>query len=369
MRFSAQRKIRSFSNLVPQRSIGVTFKDGSDGLFPYVWLRDCSLDSKTYTITPAMKGRLHFMRNFDVNVQPLDISLDKNGNCLIIKWPENVISRYEQRWLKSRCPANEKVRLLRRKFYLGLECVRNWNRQQIEGRNFRFSREEFLNDDRVLHDFLLAVCTDGIALLEGTEQDPNNSQLFKKIVQRIGFLQRNHFGEIFEVIPKANASNMAYAGAEELPYHTDFPSLSDPPQLQMLHMANRAECGGGLSMFVDGFHIAELMAQKYPEHFQLLSTIPLEFVEEGFDVHKLMDGSEERFDYDLVARHKTIKLNGDSVLWANTRLLHARTGYAVVGEAARERRVIGCYFGWDAVKSRVRMLRDVLELAPNQNTL
>ena len=78
-------------------------------------------------------------------------------------------------------------------------------------------------------------------------------------------------------------------------------------------------------MFVDGFHVAEQveaiplwpitmldpncaqMARQHPSHYQLLCTIPLEFIEEGFDVHRLLDGTEERFDYDMVARHKTFK--------------------------------------------------------------
>ena len=71
------------------------------------------------------------------------------------------------------------------------------------------------------------------------------------------------FRETFEVCPKPDASNMAYASANELPYHTDFPSLQNPPQLQMLHMRTRAQCGGGLSMFVDGFQVAE-QVKKMP---------------------------------------------------------------------------------------------------------
>lgn len=49
------------------------------------------------------------------------------------------------------------------------------------------------------------------------------------------------------------------------------------------------------------------MAQNHPDLFRLLCEIPLEFIEEGFDIHELMDGRQERFDYDMVARHKTIK--------------------------------------------------------------
>jgi hypothetical protein len=56
---------------------------------------------------------------------------------------------------------------------------------------------------------------------------------------------------------------MAYASGAELPFHTDFPSLADPPQLQLLHMCQRAATGQGLSMFVDGFQIAQTVSRIY----------------------------------------------------------------------------------------------------------
>lgn len=59
--------------------------------------------------------------------------------------------------------------------------------------------------------------------------------------------------------------------------------------------------------------------------------------------------------------------NGDTVLWANTRLLHARSRYASTTE--NNRSIFGCYFMWDIVKSRVRVLRDKLNLSENQSSL
>lgn len=53
------------------------------------------------------------------------------------------------------------------------------------------------------------------------------------------------------------------------------------------------------------------MANTNPDLFKLLCTVPLEFVEEGYDVHKLImewgSDREERFDYDMVGRHTTIR--------------------------------------------------------------
>ncbi|KAH7727654.1 CBN-GBH-1 protein [Aphelenchoides avenae] len=211
---------------------------------------------------------------------------------------------------------------------------------------------------------------------------------------------------------------MAYASGHELPYHTDFPSLTHPPQLQLLHMIQRAETGG-LSMFVDGFRIAEAIRKEHPKHFEALCSTDIEYIEEGFDVHD-RDGREHKFDFDMAARHKVIRLdedgriekiqfgnamrswffdtgvtgvqavydalkcftyycyrpenqlvfrleNGDTVLWANTRVLHARTDYKCL--PGKKRSVMGCYFSWDILKSRIRVIRDRLQLPENQQAV
>uniref|UniRef100_A0A914QQQ3 TauD/TfdA-like domain-containing protein n=1 Tax=Panagrolaimus davidi TaxID=227884 RepID=A0A914QQQ3_9BILA len=212
---------------------------------------------------------------------------------------------------------------------------------------------------------------------------------------------------------------MAYAHGGELPYHTDFPSLSQPPELQMLYMFQKAPNNGGLSMFVDGFYIAELMREKYSDAFKILTETPIEFIEEGYDIHE-RDGKNFKFIFDMASKHRTIKLdesgnvikiqfgnamrswffdiepekiqdvyralkiftslcyapenqlifpleNGDTVLWANTRCLHARSGYQSTAE--NNRSIFGCYFMWDIVKSRIRVIRDKLNLKENQNAL
>ena len=176
---------------------------------------------------------------------------------------------------------------------------------------------------------------------------------------------------------------------------------------------------GGLSMFVDGFKVAELMRSQYPEAFEVLTTTPLEYIEEGYDIHE-RNGKDHKFDFNMKAHHKVIKLdehgnvikiqfgnamrswfydtdpekiqkvydalklftelcysdknqlvfqmgNGETVLWANTRLLHARSAYTSTTEANRS--IYGCYFLWDIVKSRVRFIRSSLGLPQHQDAL
>jgi alpha-ketoglutarate-dependent taurine dioxygenase len=55
---------------------------------------------------------------------------------------------------------------------------------------------------------------------------------------------------------------------------------------------------------------------------------------------------------------------GDTVLWANTRVLHARTEYKIT-PGSPVRCLNGCYFKWDYVKSKIREIRDKLQLPEN----
>lgn len=68
-----------------------------------------------------------------------------------------------------------------------------------------------------------------------------------------------------------------------------------------------------------------------------------------------------------VKSFKKSKFLGDTVLWANTRLLHARSAYR--NSPGRERSLMGCYFMWDIIKSKVRLLRDRLQHPENQNSI
>uniref|UniRef100_A0AC34RBP5 Gamma-butyrobetaine dioxygenase n=1 Tax=Panagrolaimus sp. JU765 TaxID=591449 RepID=A0AC34RBP5_9BILA len=408
------RKIATVSNNESRRWFEISFADGSTGIFPYVWLRDTSLDPSTYSVSDSMKARRLMMRDFDAEVSPLNFEHDKNENVLKVVWPGKVESIYPAKWLKMRNPSCEKVKKQRRKIYL--MDVRPWNAAGIKKRLKKFDHQEFLHDDKVLHDFLSAVCEDGIAIL--TNGPKRDGKTVENIGERIGLIHQTHFGKVFEVTTKADASNMAYASGDELPYHTDFPSLSQPPELQMLYMYQKA-AKGGLSMFVDGFQIAEMLRMNYPDAFYALTTTTLEYIEEGYDIHE-RSGKDFKFDFNMKARHKVIRCDdnghvnkiqfgnamrswfydtkpeqiqevyralklftefcydpenqlifqledGETVLWANTRLLHARSAYLCTPEQTRS--IHGCYFMWDIVKSRVRHIRQKLQLPEHQDAL
>lgn len=73
---------------------------------------------------------------------------------------------------------------------------------------------------------------------------------------------------------------------------------------------------------------------------------------------------------------KISKNLGECVLFDNRRLLHARTAFGNPSLADGKepdtedfRRIAGCYFSWDIVKSKIRLLRDLLSHPDNQNSV
>ncbi|CAI5443619.1 unnamed protein product [Caenorhabditis angaria] len=389
------------------RLVKVTWNDGRVSTFPLIWLRDTSPDPSTYTQTPAMTARNLTMNTFDVEQTAQKIWLDSESDTLNIQWTsQELISTYPSAWLRLRDPSNAESRAARRRVYLA--PGETWGAEKL-GSLQRFEHGGFLRDDRIAHDFLAAVCRDGIAVLSGAKKGRRGA--VEAIGERIGMIKRTHFGTVFEVATKSDASNMAYASNGSLPFHTDFPSLANPPQLQLLHMLQRAETGGN-SLFVDGFHVAQQLRAEKPDVFEVLTKYSMEYIERGYDVHEGQNGiAEQRFDYDMCARHKVIRLNelgevceiqfgnamrswfydcepdkiqeiyramkifteycyqernvlkfalddGDTVLWANKRLLHTRDAFR--NAPGKSRTLTGCYFDWDILKSRIRHLRNSL---------
>ncbi|CAJ0570114.1 unnamed protein product, partial [Mesorhabditis spiculigera] len=372
------------------RLLKVQWDDGQEGRFPLVWLRDCSPDPITYTFSPAMTARNFWMRDFDVRPSIKELQPTEDGTSILIEWDGGHMSRFTSDWLRLRNPLDEQAKQHRRKFYLFPEDT--WDRATIEKRLKTFDFGEMLKDDNVLHDFLEAVCLDGIAKLTN---GPGRGAV-EQIGQRILLIHRTHFGK--------------------LPFHTDFPSLADPPQLQMLHMVTRAAEGGN-SLFCDGFHIAKLLRERHPDVFETLCNYTTEYIEEGFDVHAGDDGQPKNFPFKMAARHSVFKRNaagevvqvqfgnamrswfydcppedvqkiydamklftkycyepenilkfqlqdGETVLWANKRLLHTRDNFRNSEGSART--LEGCYFSWDIIKSRVRQIRAQLRRPEDQ---
>lgn len=108
---------------------------------------------------------------------------------------------------------------------------------------------------------------------------PVEEETVLSVGQRISYVKETNYGVLFDVVAlPQNAEHLAYTG-DGLPHHTDLNYKEKSPGVQILHClhSSGAEPEEGLSLFVDGFYVAESLRKQNYAAFQVLSSVPVEF--------------------------------------------------------------------------------------------
>ena len=190
----------------------------------------------------------------------------------------------------------------------------------------------------------------------------------------------------FDVRVETSPANLAFTSLP-IPPHTDNPYRDPVPTVQLLHCLDNAADGGD-SGFVDGFHAAAALRAQDPAAFATLAVTPVTF---GYrDATTELSATRPLISLDAHGRIREIRINprslqpvrlpgpratafyaayaafaellsaapsmlavrlnpGDCAVFDNTRVLHARTGFAQAGR----RHLQGCYADLDGVESAV----------------
>ncbi|XP_004755940.1 gamma-butyrobetaine dioxygenase [Mustela nigripes] len=366
----------------------VFWQDGSESLYPAVWLRDncqcpdCYLDSA--------KARKLLIEALDVNIGIQGLTFDRKKVC--ITWPNEHYSEFEADWLKKRCFSQQAREKLQRELFLP-EC-QYWGAElQLPTLDF----EDVLKNDEHACKWLSTLKKIGIVRLTGAS-DKRGQVL--KLGKRIGFLYLTFYGHTWQVQDKIDANNVAYTTGK-LSFHTDYPALHHPPGVQFLHCIKQTVTGGD-SEIVDGFNVCRKLREKNPRAFQILSSTFVDFTDIGVDYcdfsvqskHKIIElddkGQVVRINFNNATRDTvfdapvervqpfyaalkefvdlmnckdskfTFKMNpGDVITFDNWRLLHGRRSYEAGTEISRH--LEGAYADWDVVMSRLRILRQSIQ--------
>jgi gamma-butyrobetaine dioxygenase len=153
-----------------------------------------------------------------------------------------------------------------------LERARPWT----DGRSIRaFSGPGFLGAPDERRKALAAVARDGACLLEGLCRVDGAPEPLETIVATFGFIRETNYGRFFDVRVEERAANLAFTDLGLAP-HTDNPYREPPPTLQLLHCIETA-AGGGDTILVDGFAIAQALRACDPGAFALLASTPAPF--------------------------------------------------------------------------------------------
>lgn len=244
-----------------------------------------------------------------------------------------------------------------------------------------------LDDPDALKSMLADFLRYGFCIMQNT---PTDRDILPTLAGRFGYVRDTHWGKVFNVEMKPDASDLAYTDLA-LPSHTDNPYREPIPGIQFLHcLVNNVS--GGLSTLADGIAIVERLAEEAPEQAALLERVNVRFRYDGpaailenwgpiverdyrgivtrirlstrLDYVPALD--TETLDTFYAARRRIYELSNDPefqiqfpfkpgtlLMMDNYRLLHGRTAF---NGKQGHRHLQGCYTDHDGVSSLYRLL-------------
>ncbi len=354
----------------------VDWPNGEQARFHAIWLRDNALDPDTRS--PANGQRLITLGDIPADIR-ITAAEPRTDELDVIFAPEGKRTTFSSAWLWSH------------RYDRPTDRTAGWLAEGVTLFDHGLAPSVITDDfgsvaasDEARCHWLGHVRRYGFARLTG---GPTESGALLQVAGLFGFVRETNYGKWFEVRTEINPSNLAFTSLG-LQAHTDNPYRDPVPTLQILYcLESSAE--GGDSQVVDGFHAALRLRDESPEHFALLSRYCACFDYQGSDgvhltsrrpmIELAPDGEligirfnnrsaapvvDVPFDQmtayyaayrrlgeiiDDPAMAISFKLApGESFIVDNTRVLHARTGYA---STSGSRWLQGCYADKDGLMS------------------
>ncbi|XP_042861313.1 gamma-butyrobetaine dioxygenase-like [Penaeus japonicus] len=365
----------------------IQWGDGMTDVYPFIWLRDNCQCSQCFESSSLARKLL--LQQLSRDVHPTSVQVTADGQGVGLEWSDGHSSVFSASWLDRRAFNNNRRNLRVQDIKLKKAL---WDSDRAKDLS-QFSFSDLLTSDTELLKFLQQVEEYGLCIIKEAPPEPGQ---IERLTESIGHLKRTHYGLVFSVKIKANANNLAYT-EKSLNLHVDQPYLEYKPGVQLLHCISQCEGHGGENILVDSFCVAEKLRQTQPEKFELLTDTLVDFydvgVEEGVNFHVI--NQEPIIKLDKSGQVKTVSLNnmvrdshfgcqpehvmawydammtyhdllsdpqyaitykmakGDIIVFDNNRVLHGRKGFHMTGG---ERHLEGCYWDWDVVRSRRRVL-------------
>lgn len=359
---------------------------GNDLKFPFVWLRDnCQCDQCFHR---TAKSRILDWTKFDINIKPANVA--QGENSLQVTWSDGHKSSYEFDWLKFRSFTPENQKTYKDTIFRPKRIT--WHGDDFENIFSKHYYNDIVKSDEALYNWLHQLSIYGVALIQNT---PASETAVDKIVDKIGFTKRTHYGIKFIVQHVANTSNVAYLSSN-LQMHTDLPYYEYCPGVNLLHCLVQTASRGGENLLVDCHYVANYMKENHPDEYKILTDTEVEWndigVEDGNEFYKLnrspvisldKNGEITKINFSVAQRssnlpapyesvipwYKSYALfhnlgrkfaakyktqDGDILVFDNRRLLHSRSAYE--DNSNNVRKLIGAYVDWDEIYSRLRCL-------------
>ena len=236
--------------------LSVRWSDKSVSFFHHIWLRDncrCPACGE-----PSIGRRTLRLSGIPKEIIAISTAIDRD-DALTINWSDGHQSSYAGAWLKT-YTYNENARS-DRVFSppIWTEDARK-NPPILSFGNVQQDLASFQQMLLYLRDF-------GICFLHDA---PPKDGTLEELARRIGPIQESNFGRVQDMVVDRTERGIAN-DVDALKPHTDEPYRASPPGILLFHCIQTDVTGGGSSIFLDGFEIAETLRIEDPEGFTSLT--------------------------------------------------------------------------------------------------
>ncbi|KAK5669483.1 hypothetical protein BDV3_003599 [Batrachochytrium dendrobatidis] len=358
----------------------ITFADGSSTSFHGIWLRDhCRCKACFHQVT---RQRLVDTSQIPLDIKPQSVSI-RDGTVTIEWHKPSHTTEFTLDWLQQHSYA-PKVSIKIDK----PSTKKFWDASIVSNLPTTPYKDIMGGNDGLQH-WLTNIDTYGFGFVSGVPVDPKATE---ELGRRISFIRETHYGSFWDFTPNMEHGDTAYTTLG-LGAHTDTTYFTDPIGLQLFHLLEHTGTGGE-SLYVDAFHVANLLKQESPWAFDALTQIQITAHSAG-DEHTFMQPTPKQFPLiklDNFGNVLQVRYNnndrsvldslsktdveqfyaalrvwmtmvkdrrneawvklvpGMAVMVDNWRVLHGRSAFTGF------RRLVGSYHGWDDYRSKVMMI-------------
>lgn len=232
---------------------------GARRTYHYVWLRDnCWCGACRVQQTAE---RMLYTADIAPDVAPVRAWLDDRAT-LHIEWHDGHRSAYTSAWL-TRYDYSDAARAARRHDPV------LWAADVTPP---VFDHADVVGGASGQLAYLDALRDVGVAVVRGVPTVPGEVERF---ASALGHVREVAFERVHNVRHDPEGYNVAHTPIELKP-HTDMPSYSWPPSVQLIHfLVNRAD--GGESVVVDGWRVLADLRRDEPDAFAVLASVPVPY--------------------------------------------------------------------------------------------
>lgn len=326
--------------------------DGFESFFHFIWLRDCCYCDSCGDVYSSK--RFLVPSDIPLDIRPESAEISDNGELVIVWCGDQHCSRYHGDWLR-RWSYDDESRLARFHQPILWDAKIKTGLPRVEFQSARDSDSARMTLYGLLRDY-------GFVIVSNGGQSPGS---IEQVANLIGDLGDSAYSKIFDLTPAAKIRTMGNT-TRPVPPHTDEAFRYSPPGINVLGCVHPADDGGD-SVLVDGFHLARLLREQDSRSFELLSRYSQVFQRtDGCDIDQRarqrmfalddrgevvgvrihtrsagpLDLPTNLIEAHYAAHHRVSQMMmsldnqarfrleaGDSVIFDNHRVLHARTDF------------------------------------------